>query len=110
MKKGTPDEIDKFVGEKLREARNEAAISQESAAKRIGLSFQQIQKYEKGLNRVSASRLAKLSKLYEKPIVWFFPHEYQGGTSEYITQLENKITALKEHLEAIERAVKGAKE
>ncbi len=76
--KGKPDEIDLYVGNKLREFRNEKKLSQEKLAEAIGLTFQQIQKYERGLNRISAGRLAKFSKIVEQPIWLFYPPEYHS--------------------------------
>lgn len=64
--------IDLQVARHLRAARLERGISQEQAAETVGVSFQQIQKYEKGTNRISAGKLFELSELYGKPIQWFF--------------------------------------
>jgi ribosome-binding protein aMBF1 (putative translation factor) len=66
------DELDLLIGKRLRERRMLLAITQEELARRIGLSFQQLQKYEIGENRISAARLFKLSEILEVPITWFF--------------------------------------
>jgi transcriptional regulator with XRE-family HTH domain len=69
--------IDKFIAERLRAARMTAGMSQELAGKYLGVSFQQVQKYEKARNRVSASTLAACAQIYGRPIAWFFagaPH------------------------------------
>ena len=66
------DELDLLIGKRLRERRVLLAITQEVLARRIGLSFQQMQKYEIGENRISATRLFKLSEILEVPITWFF--------------------------------------
>ncbi len=66
------DELDVLIGKRLRERRILLAITQEDLARRIGLSFQQLQKYEVGENRISAARLYKLSQILEVPISWFF--------------------------------------
>jgi transcriptional regulator with XRE-family HTH domain len=66
------DDLDLLIGRRLRERRILLAISQEELARRIGLSFQQLQKYEVGENRISAARLFKLSEMLAVPISWFF--------------------------------------
>ena len=66
------DDLDLLIGKRLRERRILLAVTQEDLARRIGLSFQQLQKYEVGENRISAARLFKLSEILEVPITWFF--------------------------------------
>jgi ribosome-binding protein aMBF1 (putative translation factor) len=66
------DDLDLLIGRRLRQRRVLLAISQEELARRIGLSFQQLQKYEVGENRISAARLFKLSEILAVPISWFF--------------------------------------
>lgn len=76
--------IDVHVGSKLRERRNLLRISQEKLGRDLGLTFQQIQKYEKGANRVGASRLYEISQLLSVPTAYFFediPEEHQNGNS-----------------------------
>ena len=70
--KGTPDEVDVHVGKRLKIRRSLLGLSQEKLAEAIGLTFQQIQKYERGLNRISAGRLFELSKILEVPIPYFY--------------------------------------
>jgi transcriptional regulator with XRE-family HTH domain len=69
------DEIDKLVARRLRAARLGANMSQEDAAEKLGITFQQVQKFEFGFNRIKASQLAILAKAYQKPIEWFFPKD-----------------------------------
>jgi len=64
--------VDVHVGNKLRERRNFLRISQEKLGKELGLTFQQIQKYEKGINRIGASRLYEISQLLSVPTSFFF--------------------------------------
>lgn len=71
-KKGTPNEMDVHVGQRLRVRRSLLGLSQEKLADAIGLTFQQIQKYERGTNRVSAGRLFELSKVLDVPVGYFF--------------------------------------
>ena len=70
--KGTPNEMDVHVGQRLRVRRSLLGLSQEKLAESIGLTFQQIQKYERGTNRVSAGRLYDLSKILDVPVGYFF--------------------------------------
>lgn len=67
-----PNLIDKHVGRQLRWRRKELKISQEALAERLGLTFQQIQKYERGANRVSAGRLYELAHALDTTIAYFF--------------------------------------
>jgi transcriptional regulator with XRE-family HTH domain len=67
-----PDPTDLHVGQKLREARLRARMSQEQLGAGIGVSFQAVQKYEQGENRLSASRLFKAARLLECQIGFFF--------------------------------------
>jgi transcriptional regulator with XRE-family HTH domain len=66
------DPIDIFVGGRIRARRITLGITQEKLAGRLGLTFQQIQKYEKGVNRVSAGTLHRLSDVLSVPIQFFF--------------------------------------
>ena len=60
------------IGRKIRTLRLERGLSQSRLATGIGLSFQQLQKYEIGENRISAARLFRLGQILEVPITWFF--------------------------------------
>ncbi len=70
--KGTPNNVDVHVGQRLRVRRSLLGISQEKLAESIGLTFQQIQKYERGINRVSAGRLFQFSKILDVPVGYFY--------------------------------------
>ncbi len=67
-----PRPVDVHVGERVRARRTLIGMSQEELGKRVGLTFQQIQKYEKGMNRIAASRLWRFSLILGRPISWFF--------------------------------------
>jgi len=69
---GAPNPIDLYVGNRMRLRRQILAISQEKLASLLGLTFQQIQKYEKGLNRIGASRLWDLCKVLGVDANYFF--------------------------------------
>lgn len=67
-----PDPIDKYVGARIRLQRTALGLSQEGLGLNVGLSFQQVQKYERGINRVSASTLWRFSQALKVPISFFF--------------------------------------
>lgn len=67
-----PNPIDVHVGGRVRMRRILAGMSQEKLGEEIGLTFQQIQKYEKGSNRISASRLYQISRILNVPVQFFF--------------------------------------
>lgn len=66
------DPVDTYVGRRIRERRKIVGFTQQKLAEKLGISFQQVQKYEKGLNRVGVSRLVKLSAALNVPISYFF--------------------------------------
>src|SRR3954466_14965806 len=68
----TPNPIDIRVGTRLRLRRNMLGLSQERLGEAIGLTFQQVQKYEHGANRIGASRLHELSQVLNVPVSFFF--------------------------------------
>jgi transcriptional regulator with XRE-family HTH domain len=67
-----PDPVDVHVGARLRLRRNLLGLSQGQLGKASSLTFQQIQKYERGTNRMGASRLYQLAQLLDIPVAWFF--------------------------------------
>ena len=67
-----PDPIDLHVGSQVRARRILLGLSQEKLADGLGITFQQVQKYERGSNRVSASRLYNMAQLLDVPITYFF--------------------------------------
>jgi transcriptional regulator with XRE-family HTH domain len=67
-----PNPIDVHVGSRIRLRRNMLGLSQEKLGEAIGLTFQQVQKYERGANRVGASRLHELSRVLDVPVSFFF--------------------------------------
>lgn len=77
-KAATP--MDALVGSRLRLRRKQLRISQEKLGKEVGVSFQQVQKYENGTNRIGAGRLAEISKVLDVPVAYFFTGN-AGGTS-----------------------------
>jgi transcriptional regulator with XRE-family HTH domain len=70
-----PNPVDKYVGSRIRMRRIMLGMSQEKLGESLGLTFQQIQKYEKGTNRVGASRLQQISEILQVPVSFLF----EGG-------------------------------
>lgn len=69
---GVPNPIDIHVGGRVRLRRTILGLSQERLGEKLGLTFQQVQKYERGTNRIGASRLYDLSRVLEVPIQFFY--------------------------------------
>ena len=67
-----PNPIDQHVGRRVRMRRLMLAMSQEKLGFALGLTFQQVQKYEKGMNRIGASRLQQISHILQVPVAFFF--------------------------------------
>lgn len=70
--KGLPNPIDVHVGKRIRLRRTLLGMSQMTLAESLGLTFQQVQKYERGANRVSSSRLMDLANALDVPLAYFF--------------------------------------
>jgi transcriptional regulator with XRE-family HTH domain len=71
-KSDKPNPVDVQVGSRVRLRRNMLGLSQEKLGTAIGLTFQQVQKYERGANRIGASRLHELSRVLDVPVSFFF--------------------------------------
>jgi transcriptional regulator with XRE-family HTH domain len=72
MTKRFPNPTDKHVGARVRMRRLMLSMSQEKLGDALGLTFQQVQKYEKGTNRIAASRLQHISHILQVPVSFFF--------------------------------------
>ena len=72
MREKSLNPIDKHVGNRVRMGRKMLGMSQTTLADAMGLSFQQVQKYEKGSNRISASRLVQSAHILQVPVTFFF--------------------------------------
>ena len=83
-----PDPIDLSVGRRIRLARKARGLSQQALAEAVGISFQQIQKYESGANRVSASMLAKIAATLDMPVADLF------GASDSVCGLTDDVAEL----------------
>ena len=87
--KKQPNPIDIHVGSRVRLRRMMLGMSQEKLGESLGITFQQIQKYEKGTNRIGASRLQQISNILQVPVSFFFEgaphlpgHHHSGGMGE----------------------------
>src|SRR5262249_7988315 len=72
MAKKSPNPTDKYVGSRVRMRRLMLGMSQEKLGEKLGLTFQQVQKYEKGTNRIGASRLQHIAQILKVPVSFFF--------------------------------------
>jgi len=107
-----PDGIDIHVGSRVRTRRSVLGLSQENIAEALGLTFQQVQKYERGSNRISASRLFQLAQLLDVSVNFFFegfnektPHRAYGFSDtkqEDFSWLEDDEGDLLERKETID--------
>ena len=113
-----PDPVDIHVGARVRERRVSLGMSQTDLGEYLRLSFQQIQKYERGATRISASKLWALSNLFEVSVEWFFDGLGEAGkgqedvmTRPEARQLARYYSACPEstryHLRALIRATAG---
>lgn len=80
MQKKHPHPVDAHVGSRVRMRRIVLGMSQERLGEQLGLTFQQVQKYEKGVNRIGASRLWGVAKVLDVPVAYFYE-----GLSEDVT-------------------------
>ena len=82
MVKKSPNPTDKHVGSRVRMRRMMLSMSQEKLGDALGLTFQQVQKYEKGTNRIGASRLQQISNILQVPVSFFFEGAPNDGLVE----------------------------
>ena len=84
---GTPNPIDVHVGKRLATLRSLAGLSQEALSENVDVTFQQIQKYEKGTNRIAASRLYEFSCLFDVSVAAFF----EGLNRKKLTTIKQPV-------------------
>jgi transcriptional regulator with XRE-family HTH domain len=107
------NEVDAAVGARIRNLRLRNKLSQEEVGRRLSVSFQQVQKYEKGANRVGASRLSELAKIFDVPIGTFFSEAKPAKAppkSQTIDQLtvRNEIRLLEAYQSMRDRRLQSA--
>ncbi|MGN1063357.1 MAG: helix-turn-helix domain-containing protein, partial [Alphaproteobacteria bacterium] len=101
--------IDTYVGSRIKLRRSILGISQEKLAEEVGITFQQVQKYERGLNRVSAGRLWKLAKVLGVPVSFFYEDMDENFQSDLPHQLIKPLH-LAEDIPVIEENVFARKD
>lgn len=112
QRKEKPDDIDKFVGARLRERRVGLRISQTKLGETVGVTFQQIQKYENGANRIGASNLFKMARALGVEVGFFFegldeflaadkPHSRRGLSDVEAAPLEGDPLASNEGIQLV---------
>jgi transcriptional regulator with XRE-family HTH domain len=80
--KKTPNPIDRHVGSRVRMRRMMVSMSQEKLGERLGITFQQVQKYEKGTNRIGASRLHQIASILGVPVAFFYEGAPGGDAAD----------------------------
>lgn len=99
--KKKPNPIDVHVGSRIRLRRNMLGLSQEKLGESLGITFQQIQKYEKGTNRVGASRLQAISAILNVPVSFFF-EDAPGSSNQAGFAEDNEATYVVDFLNSSE--------
>ena len=101
--KKKPNPVDIHVGSRVRLRRTMTGMSQEKLGEHLGITFQQIQKYEKGTNRIGASRLQKISEVMAVPVSFFFDGlsdpAAAAGFSEPSAEFVNDFTVSSESVQ-----------
>ncbi len=111
-----PTDIDRYVGMKVRAARRELKLTQDALGQMLDITFQQVQKYERGVNRISSGKLYEIANVLKRPLEYFYPEqtvetdEDEGRTealmrSDLQKECRNLIDAVTdiEDLEAVRR-------
>ncbi len=95
IQKKSPKAEDVAIGEKIKARRMALGMSQEKLAEQLGVTFQQVQKYENGTNRVSVSRMLQIAAALNAPPSWFFPaaaESRERPVSEYASIIDHPDT------------------
>ncbi|MFT7433488.1 MAG: transcriptional regulator with XRE-family HTH domain [Alphaproteobacteria bacterium] len=90
----TPDPVDLYVGSRVRMRRTVLGLSQEKLADQLGITFQQVQKYENGSNRVGSSRLYAISRILSVPVSFMFDGYDDSGkliVSEEVSRFDKQM-------------------
>ena len=97
MSTKAPNPVDKYVGSRVRMRRIMLGMSQEKLGEALGLTFQQVQKYEKGINRIGAGRLFEIARILDVPVDFFYdgvasasggPPETSAPLMEFVSSAE----------------------
>jgi transcriptional regulator with XRE-family HTH domain len=100
-RKPHPDDI--ATGRRLREIRMRRGVSQEKLGQKMGVTFQQIQKYEGGINRMGASRLIALAKILEVPVTWLLCDDVIDHDIRPLAPFSQNIMAVARDMETLNR-------
>lgn len=92
VNKRKPMTADLDLGKKIRLRRVEQKLSQDELGKALGVSFQQVQKYEKGVNRVGAARLAQIAKILDVPVTFFYEGDKNNREVESLLYLDSHFS------------------
>lgn len=95
--------MDIHVGQRIKVRRSLLGLSQEKLAESVGVTFQQIQKYERGTNRVSAGRLFELSKILDVPVNFFFEQYEKSKAGHAIPGMADNEQAAFDHSDIMTR-------
>ena len=104
-KKGGPKPFDRALGKRLRAHRNASGLSQQRLAGLLGVSFQQLQKYETGVNRMPAGHIVNAARILDVPVSEFFDGPMEKPAPRHV--LERHILRLDESILAVESAMKA---
>ncbi len=96
-----PHPVDVHVGRRIRQARMVKGQTQQRLGERLGISFQQIQKYENGANRVGCSRLWEISQILDLPVSFFFEGVEDVAAGKHDNDFPRRILRLASDIEAI---------
>lgn len=98
MSKKSPNPIDQHAGSRVRMRRMMQSMSQEKLSEALGLTFQQVQKYEKGTNRIGSSRLLQIARTLECPVEFFFQgapgYKEQAASIDPVAQMMSTASGL----------------
>lgn len=119
VKLSDANQVDRQVGERMRRRRILLGLTQDQVADALGISYQQIQKYETGANRISAGRLAQIAEVLEVLPGWFFgvpeAGDTPGNSSRAVIELVRNFSRIEDervraHLMALMRSLSGSHE
>lgn len=94
-----PNPVDVHVGKRLRQRRTLLGMSQEKLGELLGLTFQQVQKYERGTNRIGSSRLFRLACILDVPVSYFFEGLQEDGTVSGVPTVSATTSSEPNHME-----------
>ena len=92
MSKKTPNAVDKFVGDKIKARRVHLRLNQSQVAEPLGITYQQVQKYEKGVNRVGAARLQQIATALDVPVTFFYDGDSKAREVESLLFLDSAFS------------------